>query len=428
MKINKLHKTPFLLVIILTINLSVLGQADISSPYSRFGLGMISDNPANTMMKGMGGLSNAILGGNILNPANPASYAFIDSLTFLLDAGFYIKMASYRTMEMSENGSNASFDYASMGFGVTKWWKMGIGIAPYSSRDYNVVVDLYNPGSYSINFTGDGGLNQAFFANGFRITKNISVGAKVSYVFGTLSTETMIYYPDSTYMLNGRRTIDMKVSDFKFDYGIIFVLPMKNEYSLTLGLNYTQEAKINGKRDIFIRSMFNGFGNSVENPIDTLKYRKDEKVSFKLPQGIGAGVVLKKGERWMLGVDFNWDNWKGFEVNAENDSLQNSWNIAVGGQYKPETTSLSGFLRKMTYRAGFHYDRTYFNIYDQSIDKFGFTIGLGIPFPRSLTSFNVALEFGKMGTIEHDLIRENYFNISIGMSIHDRWFVKRKYK
>lgn len=45
----------------------------------------------------------------------------------------------------------------------------------------------------------------------------------------------------------------------------------------------------------------------------------------------------------MLGVDFNWDNWKGFEVNAENDSLQNSWNIAVGGQYKPETTSLSGF-------------------------------------------------------------------------------------
>lgn len=119
MKINKLHKTPFLLVIILSINLSVLGQADISSPYSRFGLGMISDNPANTMMKGMGGLSNAILGGNILNPANPASYAFIDSLTFLLDAGFYIKMASYRTMEMSENGSNASFDYASMGFGVT---------------------------------------------------------------------------------------------------------------------------------------------------------------------------------------------------------------------------------------------------------------------------------------------------------------------
>lgn len=74
----------------------------------------------------------------------------------------------------------------------------------------------------------------------------------------------------------------------------LFCIANENEYSLTLGLNYTQEAKINGKRDIFIRSMFNGFGNSVENPIDTLKYRKDEKVSFKLPQGIGAGVVLKK--------------------------------------------------------------------------------------------------------------------------------------
>ncbi len=174
--------------------------------------------------------------------------------------------------------------------------------------------------------------------------------------------------------------------------------------------------------------MFKGFGNGVENPIDTLKFTENEKVGFKLPHGISAGVVLKKGDRWMMGVDFNWDNWEGFEVNSENDSLQNSWNVVVGGQYKPEATSLSSYFKRITYRAGFHYDRTYLNIYGQSIDKFGFTLGLGVPFPRSLTSFNVALEFGKMGTIEHNLIRENYFSISIGMSIHDRWFVKRRYR
>ena len=56
------------------------------------------------------------------------------------------------------------------------------------------------------------------------------------------------------------------------------------------------------------------------------------------------------------------------------------------------------------------------------------SLGLGLPVPRSLTSFNVAVEFGSMGTIKNELVKENYFNISISMSIHDRWFVKKRYQ
>jgi hypothetical protein len=56
------------------------------------------------------------------------------------------------------------------------------------------------------------------------------------------------------------------------------------------------------------------------------------------------------------------------------------------------------------------------------------TFGMGLPVPRSLTSFNVAFEIGTMGTIKNNLVKENYFNISISMSINDRWFVKRRYQ
>ena len=146
-----------------------------------------------------------------------------------------------------------------------------------------------------------------------------------------------------------------------------------------------------------------------------------------MPHGFGGGVsVGKKG--WLVGADFNWAGWKDFEMNGVNDSLQNSWNVAIGGSFKPESTSISKYYKKITYRAGFHFDQTYYNIYGQSINKYGVTLGVGLPVPRSLTSFNVAVEFGSMGTTKNNLVKETYFNISISMSIYDRWFMKKKYQ
>ena len=413
-------------MIMLFVGINVYGQSDLSSPYSRFGLGDISTGSPNTILKGMGGVSNAMSGRTLLNPNNPASYASLDTLSFVFDAGFYIKTANYSTNKLTEKGSNASFDYASVGMSLSRWWKIGLGIMPYSNREYNVITDHYDLGFYNVAFQGEGGISKVFFANGFKITKDLSVGVTASYIFGTLIDNTTIYFPDSTYYLNGRRSIDMRISDFKFDYGLMYKLPISS-CDVTLGFTYTQGSDIASKRDLFIRNMFKGYGNLAENPIDTLQYIEDEIVNISLPHGFGGGVsVGKKG--WLVGADFNWAGWKGFEMNGVNDSLQNSWNVAIGGSFKPESTSISKYYKKITYRAGFHFDQTYYNIYGQSINKYGVTLGVGLPVPRSLTSFNVAVEFGSMGTTKNNLVKETYFNISISMSIYDRWFMKKKYQ
>ncbi len=413
-------------MIMLFVGINVYGQSDLSSPYSRFGLGDISTGSPNTILKGMGGVSNAMSGRTLLNPNNPASYASLDTLSFVFDAGFYIKTANYSTNKSTEKGSNASFDYASVGMSLSRWWKIGLGIMPYSNREYNVITDHYDLGFYNVAFQGEGGISKVFFANGFKITKDLSVGVTASYIFGTLIDNTTIYFPDSTYYLNGRRSIDMRISDFKFDYGLMYKLPISS-CDVTLGFTYTQGSDIASKRDLFIRNMFKGYGNLAENPIDTLQYIEDEIVNISLPHGFGGGVsVGKKG--WLVGADFNWAGWKGFEMNGVNDSLQNSWNVAIGGSFKPESTSISKYYKKITYRAGFHFDQTYYNVYGQSINKYGVTLGVGLPVPRSLTSFNVAVEFGSMGTTKNNLVKETYFNISISMSIYDRWFMKKKYQ
>ncbi len=416
-------------LIIFVMNLGLVAQSDLSTPYSRFGLGDIYTGSPNTMLRGMGGIANAVSGNCILNPSNPATYTAIDSLSFLFDAGFYIKAASFSTSNANASGSNASFDYASVGLSATKRWGIGLGIMPFTNREYNVVTEHYTPetGAYNVAFQGEGGLNRVFFANGVKITKDLSIGVTASYIFGTLSDITSIYFPDSTYFLNGKRSIGMRVNDFKLDYGVLYRLPIK-KYNITIGATYSQGAKIASKRDIFIRNMFKGFENQVESPIDTLKYVENEKVNIKIPGGFGFGVTFDNGNGLLVGADFNWTGWKGFTMNGVNDSLQNSWNVAVGGSYKPESTSISKYYKKITYRAGLHFDQTYYNLYGKSINRYGLTLGVGLPVPRSLTSFNVAIEFGSMGTIKNNLVKENYFNLSISMSIHDRWFVKKRYQ
>lgn len=404
----------------------VFAQSDISSPYSRFGLGVINQSQANTVLQGMGGLSNAVAGSSMLNNMNPASYASMDTLTFLFDAGFYMKTATYSTDKHTENGSNASFDYVSMGFTVTKWWKTGLGVVPFTNKDYTAIISSRDPLSFSQDFKGAGGINEAYWANGFQVTKNLSLGFTGSFLFGTLSDETTVFFPDSTYLTPGRSTISTYINNFKFDLGAIYTFKLKNSSSLVLGLTYSLPMNFNSKRDVFVRSIVS-HTTINEVPIDTLLYKHDEAVVIKYPQGFGVGLTYKK-ERFMLGVDFNWDNWKGFSMNGVNDSLQNSWNIVIGGSYKPVSTSVSKYHTKMTYRFGVHFDQTYLRIYDTPINRFGLTFGLGLPMPKSLSAFNLAFEIGKMGTTRNHLVREMYFNISVGISIHNTWFVKRKYK
>ena len=49
-------------LIIFMININVIGQSDLSTPYSRFGLGDIYTGSPNTMLRGMGGVANAMSG------------------------------------------------------------------------------------------------------------------------------------------------------------------------------------------------------------------------------------------------------------------------------------------------------------------------------------------------------------------------------
>lgn len=412
----------------------VLAQADVDSPYSLFGVGQVRDKAMNVRLKGMGGASNAMYGIGMINSENPASYAMIDSLAFLFDAGLYFKTSTFSTASLSERSANASFDHLSMAFGLTRWWKLALGAQPYSTTAYTVIVNSNTPdiGNYATRFKGSSGLNQAYIGTAFKLGKHFAIGANAYYVFGNSKTETTLYFPDSLYMIGTRRNLDLMVSSFMFDYGVLFDANVGDDMNLSVGVTYTQPIKLRGKQTLFIRSIEADQETDVEYVIDTV-VNNTKVTRTQMPQGFGVGVALRKNEHWAVAADFNWMQWSKFAHEGVTDHLQDSWNISLGFEFTPSHSNISGYFRRMSYRIGGFYEHGYISLLgdddkSHSINRFGATAGASFPLPKTLSRIDLALEAGQYGTREAGLIQERYFKVDIGVSVFEHWFMKRRYR
>jgi len=64
---------------------------------------------------------------------------------------------------------------------------------------------------------------------------------------------------------------------------------------------------------------------------------------------------------------------------------------------------------------------------NHQVREFGISFGAGFPFPKSKSTANFAIELGKKGTTDDNLVRNNYTKISLYLNLYDYWFVKRKF-
>jgi hypothetical protein len=55
------------------------------------------------------------------------------------------------------------------------------------------------------------------------------------------------------------------------------------------------------------------------------------------------------------------------------------------------------------------------------------TAGLSIPFRRTTDRVHLALEVGRRTSSAPFALKETFTRFSVGLSLNDRWFVKRRY-
>jgi len=403
---------------------------EINSPYSRFGLGYLNGKNENTTLMGMGGLSIGVSDPTMINPANPASYGVFDSTSFIFEIGIKGNITTLKTNIQSENSSYVSLSFIMFGFPVTKWWKSSLGMLPYSQIGYNVKVYIPVEGFSNVinEIEGDGGLNQFFWGNAFKIGDKLRLGVDAIYLFGQGSRSSKVYFPDSLYIFGTKTNKYTRGGGFIFDYGLQYDLKFNDRKTLTLGAIYSNSWNLNAKREYIAYTFTGGYEDVVENLQDTIAYDPEEKGTIKIPQRFGVGFSLVEKDRWLIGADFEWQNWEKFSSFGVSDSLDNAWRVAVGGQFSPKHTSISSLGKRMLYRLGIRYSNSYLSIYNTPINEYGISFGLTIPLKKSRTAIDFGLEYGRRGTTDDNLIQENFLNFSLGFSIHESWFHKRKYQ
>ena len=406
-------------------------QNKINSPYSAYGVGNLKGRNVNIVQKGMGGLSIGWSDPRYINPDNAASNAIYDSLHFIFETGIKGELGTLSSMNGSENSNSFTLSYLMMGFPITRWWGSSIGLLPYSEIGYNVdvTVDMseYNFGNIINNLEGDGRFNHFYWGNGFRITKDLRAGVNMSVVFGNPSFSRLIYYPDSMFIFNTKTIKEYHIADFLFDFGVQYDLHLKNDNKITFGAIYQPQMKMSSKKTEMSKTMQGGYGD-VEYDKDTLYYNPDVKGNIVIPYRIGGGLTFYKQNIWMVGVDYEFQNWENFSVYGVSDSLANSWTARIGGQISPKHSVLSPLYKKIIYRFGGRYGLTYLKLNDHHLSEFGISVGATFPIRKSRSTFSMAVEYGGRGTTQYGLLRENFINFTFGLSINHLWFVKRKYK
>ncbi|HTM98715.1 MAG TPA: hypothetical protein VL088_08235, partial [Pedobacter sp.] len=170
-----------------------------------------------------------------------------------------------------------------------------------------------------------------------------------------------------------------------------------------------------------------------ENPAaDTLFTTENGKTNLKLPLVHNFGIAIQKNDNWLIGVDYRMGKWSNLSIDNVNQNLQDTYGFSVGGQITPDFSSINNYFKRVEYRLGFSYDKTYIQMNNQDVKQMAITMGLGLPlssFTRgTLYKANVAAEFGKRGSLSNGLLQERYVTFHLGFTLNDSsWFRRFKF-
>jgi hypothetical protein len=428
---QKINRPVILFILLILAGIPAgFGQVQISSPYSRYGLGDLQIPQLDRGLS-MGGIGYAFRDSLTINIKNPASYTRFDSASFLCDVGIVTQYSQLQSNTMVQKFNNmTTLGYITFGFPITRWWGSSIGLVPYSQKGYKIQVrdTIDGAGAVLQKYQGTGSLNRFYFGNGFRLHRDLSLGFNVSFLFGTLNNISSIYFSDLTYVFNTRITNSTIINDFHFEAGLQYHHTFKNNWFVNGGLVYQIPYDMTGRKNYLVERFVSS--TSAETTRDTIDYIHNNRGKIHYPGGIGGGIMFGVNQYWMLGIDAAWQNWDNYTNFGVKDSLKSNLNLNIGFEIIPKHTSVSNYFRKIRYHLGARYQDTYLNLHTQAISEYAVSAGMSFPFKRTMNSsgsaINVAVEFGQRGTTKNNLIKDTFIRGILGISIKENWFGRRR--
>ncbi len=411
-----------------------------NSSYSRFGLGTLADQ-SQGFNRGMGGVGIAIHQGNRVNMLNPASYASIDSLSFILDVGMSLSAGRMKSGGSSINVKNCSLDFVNAGLRLRRGLGLSFGFVPYSTIGYSFYREKIVTNDQTTtqliktttDYQGDGGLHQAYIGLGWRPVADLSIGMNASLIWGTYShamAQTFTEDGASSSAYSGlNSTHEASLKTYKLDFGAQYPIRVNAENWITVGVTAGLGHKI--KSDATL-TRYTSVGDSTE---------VTAKSPFDLPYTYGGGLAWQHKNTLLLAADYKMEQWgdcrtphsstEGGELTytgAKGD-YKNRSRIAVGAQYTPDPTDRR-YAKRMQYRLGANYSTPYLRVNgNDGPSDMTLTAGLGLPITNKINNrsmVNVNLQWLRRKPSTAGLVTENYFMVNVGLTFNENWFMKFK--
>ncbi len=405
----------------LLFSLTSLAQEGTSSPYSFYGIGDIKFK-GTVDTRSMGGLT--IFPDSIhINIQNPAHLASLKLTSFAV-GGTYAN-TKFQSETTDGKARRTSLDYLAVGIPAGKFG-IGFGLIPFSSVGYKIQSLTDDAIPIFSRYTGVGGVNKVYAGIGYKITKQINFGANIQYNFGNIETKNLRYLETAQYGTRENNFSDLQ--GFNLDLGLTYQTKLNEKLSLFSSVTYSPESKLkldNTRNIELIQFSVNG----TITPIQREEVDVDD-TEIKIPSKLSFGTGIGQPKKWLLGGEVTLINNSVMSnrfTDIDEAVFENSTRYVLGGYFIPNYNSYSSYFKRIVYRAGLRYENTGLVLQNKSISDAAMNVGLGLPLSGTFSNININFEYGKRGTTYYNLVEENYFNISIGLSMSDQWFKKRKF-
>ena len=84
-------------------------------------------------------------------------------------------------------------------------------------------------------------------------------------------------------------------------------------------------------------------------------------------------------------------------------------------------------MERSVYRLGGYSSNGAYKINNVAVPEMGLSLGFGLSAKyQSPPMLNLAFEYIQRGNTGRDFLLEKFYRVNVGITINDRWFVKRK--
>ena len=399
------------LVLALMFGGMVMAQNMTSSPFSRYAYGDLNENVP-TAYRALGGVGIGMRSNKAICAAQPASFTACDSLTFMMDLAASACWSRYQDATGMRNKANGNLEYVTIQLPLwRRWIAMSVGLLPYSSVGYSISLSDSTAGGgyhYTSSYTGSGNISEVYGGLSFNVCDWFALGANVYYMWGDLYRTKAVTFTESAPEMRIMSEI-LSVSSVRLRYGAQ-LFHTWDKHSFSVGGIFESKMRLNAE-----------YGEVETTTVDTATMHAG---GYQMPMVFGVGASYTWSNRLTVAFDFERQCMGSALYNGVAGSLnglQDRDRYAFGVEYRHNPLGRK-YIERMYWRAGV-------NIQDEYLASIGAkrvsaSVGVGFPLYSIGTVINTTLEYTHRGSTAG--IEDNSLRLTIGASIAENWFFKRK--